>query len=148
MAAAEGLKAVHQVDNKVEAVDDKVQIINGKMKDVGDHVQQVDDRVLGLDDKVQQVSDDMGYQKRSTSNQLPIEHRGLRSLTGDQLRKDLRNWLSPPDPSVNYNLASDAHHEGTALWFIESNAFKTWKTSSSLLWIYGKRMFSSLCCLL
>src|SRR5260221_12500114 len=75
----------------------------------------------------------------------PIDHGGLYSLTGNQLRKDLRNWLSPPDPSVNYNLASDAHHEGTAVWFIESNAFKTWKTSSSLLWIYGKRMFSSPC---
>ena len=71
MAAAQGLKATHQVDNKVEAVDDKVQVINGKMKDVDDHVQQVDDKVQGVEDKVQQVSDDMGDQKRSISNHLP-----------------------------------------------------------------------------
>ena len=72
-------------------------------------------------------------------------HERSPALTGDQLRKDLKNWLSPPDPSVNYNTASDARHEGTALWFVESNAFKEWKESSSLLWIFGKRTFLSLC---
>ena len=65
-------------------------------------------------------------------------HEGLIALTGDQLRKDLRNWLSPPDPSVNYNTATDARHEGTAL---ACDAFKDWKMSNSLLWIYGKRAF-------
>jgi hypothetical protein len=58
--------------------------------------------------------------------------------------QDLRNWLSPPDPSVNYNTASDAHHEGTALWFIKGNAFKGWKESGSLLWLHGKRTSRSL----
>jgi len=61
------------------------------------------------------------------------------ALTGNQIRQELRNWLSPPDPSVNYNIASDAHHEGTALWFIEGNAFKEWKASGSFMWLYGKR---------
>ena len=136
MLAAQGLKTVHQVDSKVDAVNNKVQIINSKMTDV-------DDKVQGVEDKVQQVADDMGDQKRSTSNNpTPLITEAHFLFTGDQLRKDLRNWLSPPDPSVNYNIASDFHHEGSALWFIESNAFKTWKTSSSLLWIYGKRIFS------
>ena len=62
-AAAQGLKATHRVDHKVEAVDDKVQIINNKMKDV-------EDKVQGVEDKVHQVADDMGDQKRSTSNNL------------------------------------------------------------------------------
>ncbi|KAH9963684.1 hypothetical protein BJV74DRAFT_990889, partial [Russula compacta] len=56
----------------------------------------------------------------------------------DQIRRDLSKWLSPPDPSVNFNTATDSHHEGTALWFTESNAFKNWKSSSSFLWIHGK----------
>ena len=60
-------------------------------------------------------------------------------LTGNQIRQDLRNWLSPPDPSINFNTASDAHHEGTALWFIQGNTFADWKVSGSLLWIFGKR---------
>ena len=50
-------------------------------------------------------------------------------------------WLSPPDPSVNYNIARDAHHKGTALWFTESSTFGDWKESGSLLWIHGKRTF-------
>ena len=55
------------------------------------------------------------------------------------MRQDLRSWLSPPDPSINFNTASDAHHEGTALWFIQGQAFNNWKESGLLLWLHGKR---------
>jgi len=63
------------------------------------------------------------------------------ALTVDRLRKDLRNWLSPPDPSVNYDIASNACHEGTTLWFMACDTFKDWKASNSLLCIYGKCAF-------
>ena len=63
------------------------------------------------------------------------------ALVGKQIRQELRSWLTPPDPSINFNTASDAHHEGTALWFIQGNAFNHWKTSGSLLWLHGKRTF-------
>ncbi|KAH8976461.1 hypothetical protein EDB92DRAFT_1761220, partial [Lactarius akahatsu] len=56
----------------------------------------------------------------------------------NELRKDLRKWIAPPDPSVNYNTASDAHHEGTAAWCTKGNTLADWKTSGSLLWIHGK----------
>jgi hypothetical protein len=65
----------------------------------------------------------------------------LRSHVVLQLRKEAADWLSPPDPFVNYYSARDAHHKGTTAWFIESSTFKDWKESESLLWIYGKRMF-------
>ncbi|KAH9983391.1 hypothetical protein BJV74DRAFT_777147, partial [Russula compacta] len=52
----------------------------------------------------------------------------------DQIRRDLQKWLSPPDPSVNYNTASDSHHEGTATWFTESTTFADWKASGLFLW--------------
>ena len=207
MAAAQGLKATHEVDNKVQAVDDKVEAVENKVlgvdnrvqgvdnrvQDVGDKVHQVDDkvqdvdcRVQGVDDRVravddrvrdaddkidvlidsaqflchpathtvltffllggdklreeiQQVADDMDDQKRSWSQPLFAGYQSSLTFTGDQIRRDLRNWLSPPDPSVNYNIASDAHHEGTALWFTESNVFKNWKECGSFLWIHGKR---------
>ncbi|KAH9960741.1 hypothetical protein BJV74DRAFT_360668 [Russula compacta] len=103
MAVAQGLKATHDVDNKVQAVNGKIDVVI----DSGDKIRE----------EIQQVADD---QRR------------------DQIRRDLTNWLSPPDPSVNYNTASDAHHEGTALWFTQSNAFKNWKASGSFLWIHGK----------
>ncbi|KAH8999587.1 hypothetical protein EDB86DRAFT_2756367, partial [Lactarius hatsudake] len=50
----------------------------------------------------------------------------------------LRKWIAPSDPSVNYNTASDAHHEGTAAWCTKGSTFAEWKASGSLLWVHGK----------
>ena len=63
------------------------------------------------------------------------------SLTVNELRKDLRQWIAPPDPSVNFNTASDAHQEGTAAWCTEGSTLASWKASGSLLWIHGKRIY-------
>jgi len=54
------------------------------------------------------------------------------------LRKDLRKWITPPDPSVNYIAASDAHHKGTAAWCTSGKTVADWKSSGFLLWIHGK----------
>jgi hypothetical protein len=54
-------------------------------------------------------------------------------------REKLKNWLSPPDPSTNHNIACKAHHKGTTSWFFQGSIFKQWK-SSPLLWVHGKRM--------
>jgi hypothetical protein len=62
--------------------------------------------------------------------------------TGHELRRALREWLSPPDPSVNYNTALESRHEGTATWFTHGHTFANWKQSGSLLWIYGNRTLS------
>jgi hypothetical protein len=53
-------------------------------------------------------------------------------------REKLKNWLSPPDPSTNHNIARKAHHKGTTSWFFQGSIFRQWK-SSPLLWIHGKR---------
>jgi hypothetical protein len=60
-----------------------------------------------------------------------------------QLRESFHQWLSPPDPSINYNTARDAYHDGTAVWFTQGHTFQDWKTSSSgsLFWIHGKRTY-------
>ena len=60
------------------------------------------------------------------------------------MRQDIEKWLSPADPFINFNTANEAHHEGTAEWFSQSSAFKSWKECGSLLWIHGKRISSSL----
>jgi hypothetical protein len=74
-------------------------------------------------------------------NRIHAGHAGSIILTGNQLRQDLRRWLSPPDPSTNHNIACNAHHKGTATWFFEGRTYKEWKStgSDSLLWIHGKR---------
>src|SRR5712671_2259902 len=60
---------------------------------------------------------------------------------GDQLQRDVQRWLSPPDPSTNHDIVWKAHHNGTAAWFFETDVLREWRTTDSLLWIHGKRMF-------
>ena len=64
-------------------------------------------------------------------------------LTGNQLKQLLRSWLSPADPSTNHNIARKLQHEGTAVWFFQGSIFIEWKSTGSLLWVYGKRAFMS-----
>ena len=67
------------------------------------------------------------------------------TVSAEERRRLVRTsleWLSPPDPSTNQNLASKAQHDGTARWFFEGDISKEWKSKSSiapLLWIHGKR---------
>jgi hypothetical protein len=86
------------------------------------------------------VANQVSDLKRSSSSNLTINNPEiLTSLTGHELRKDLRKWIAPPDPSVNYNTASGAHHKGTAAWCTQGNTLAEWKISGTLLWIHGKR---------
>ncbi|KAH9957397.1 hypothetical protein BC827DRAFT_1138077 [Russula dissimulans] len=57
---------------------------------------------------------------------------------GDELQKSVRQWLSPPDPSINQNVACGVNHKMTATWFTEGVTYKIWKARGSLLWIRGK----------
>ena len=61
-------------------------------------------------------------------------------FTGKQFQRDVRSWLSPPDPSTNHNIAREDHLDGTSSWFIQGGTFNDWKEKGSLLWIYGKRI--------
>ncbi len=71
----------------------------------------------------------------------PFRCRDRWDLAGDQLKRDVEDWLSPPDPSTNHVFVSDARHDGTAAWFFKSERLKEWNARGSLLWIHGKRMF-------
>ena len=91
---------------------------------------------------VQQAVNDVDQVKRSWSrSHIDTECEGSIFVSGSQLRDDLRKWLSPPDPSTNHNIACDTRHKGTANWFFQGSIFKEWKSTGSLLWVHGKRMF-------
>ncbi|KAH9012832.1 hypothetical protein EDB83DRAFT_2189816, partial [Lactarius deliciosus] len=119
MAAAEVLAITRGIDDKVKDVGDKVK------DETGVAIQQVVNQLTNIN-------------RSSFSDLIAADHEKLTSLTGNELRKDLRKWVSPPDPSVNYNTASGAHHEGTATWCTKGNTVTDWKASGSLLWIHGK----------
>jgi len=115
MAAAQVLKATHTVDGT--------------------------GRVRGVADIAVSVENGVDRMERSWfPNRIHARHVVSIILTENQLRQDLRKWLSPPDPSTNHNIACNAHHKGTATWFFEGRTYRDWKSSSrSLLWIHGKR---------
>jgi hypothetical protein len=62
------------------------------------------------------------------------------------LQQDVRNWLSPPDPWKNHNLARESRHGGTGKWWIQGDTYAEWRSSgaNSLLWIHGKRQYFAL----
>ncbi|KAH8986713.1 hypothetical protein EDB92DRAFT_2105216, partial [Lactarius akahatsu] len=113
MAAAQILRLTHSVDDKVKVVDDKVTGVQYKLK--------------GVDDKMDTVLND-GVDTKAV----------LDDIKWNQLRDGLRRWVTPPDPSTNHNIACDIHYGGTAAWFFQGSIFAEWKSTGSLLWVYGK----------
>ncbi|OCK76482.1 ankyrin, partial [Lepidopterella palustris CBS 459.81] len=50
----------------------------------------------------------------------------------------IRQWLSAPEPSMNYQKALKQRQADTGLWFLESKQYTKWKTGTiSSLWLYG-----------
>ncbi|KAI0297633.1 hypothetical protein BC826DRAFT_1103332 [Russula brevipes] len=114
MATAEVLKTTRSVDKKVDRIDDKVN---------------------SVDDKVKVVLDD----GKETKEGLRQTASNLDQVQREQLRQDIRKWLSPPDPSTNHNTARNVQHEVKPTWFFDGGIYQEWKSSPSLLWIHGKR---------
>ena len=132
MAAAEQLKIAHSVEGKVTSVDERV-------KEVGSDVQSVSKKVQDVGQSIHGKLDDTN---RSSSLRFPAFHsERLDLFPGNLLRDNLLRWLSPSDPSTNHNIASKAHHHGTAQWFFQGAIFNEWKSTSSFLWVHGKRVF-------
>jgi hypothetical protein len=51
---------------------------------------------------------------------------------------EIHQWLSPPDPSANYQKALKQRQDATGLWFLEGEQYASWKTdAASLLLLYG-----------
>ena len=136
MATAENLRVTNRVDDKVDKVDDK-------MDKVDDKVDKVDDKVDKVDNKVTVLIDAADEEKRSYSDLISVDSLDLSILTESLLREKSQKWLVSPDPSTNHNIARKAHHKGTASWFFQSRICEQWKSSSSFLWIHGKRTFLS-----
>lgn len=64
--------------------------------------------------------------------------RGIQGLITDSHFRKLNKWLSPPDPSTNYNKALRQRYEGTSKWFLKTTVYSTWKTEgNSFLWLHG-----------
>jgi Cdc6-like AAA superfamily ATPase len=62
----------------------------------------------------------------------------VQNLKIEKKQEELRQWLSPPDPSINLNDASEKRSKGSGSWFLDGEAFSGWKVEkNSFLWLYG-----------
>lgn len=62
----------------------------------------------------------------------------VRSIQIDAHFDKVTNWLSPPDPSTNFNKARKQHHQGTGQWLLDNDTYCAWKTEpNSFLWLNG-----------
>jgi hypothetical protein len=118
MASAQLLKVTNAIDSEVREIADNVLVVDDRVAGVDDRVARVDERVAGVDDRVDRM------ERSWFPNLIHAGHAGSTILTGNQLRQDIRGWLSPRDPSTNHNIACNAHHEGTATWFFKGRTYK------------------------
>ena len=154
------------IDNRVAGVDERVAVVDDRLAGVDEHVADVVDQVAGVDervavvdkrvasvvdqvagvdDRVQQTANDVDQMKRLSSlNLTSTDYRDLPILSENQLRESVHKWLSPPDTSMNHNIACGTHHKKTATWFFEGSIFQEWKSTGSLLWVHGKRLLRPL----
>ncbi|KAK2601578.1 hypothetical protein QQS21_004896 [Conoideocrella luteorostrata] len=76
---------------------------------------------------VNEIRDNL-QQTRADIEVIGLEQRGGK----------IERWLSPPDPSTNYNNALKQRQEGSGLWFLNIDAFAKWKErQNSFLWLNG-----------
>ena len=78
--------------------------------------------------------------RSSSLDLISTEYRTLCIISECQLRESIHEWLSPPNPSTNHNIACGTHHKKTAAWFFGGENYRDWKSRGSLLWVYGKRV--------
>jgi hypothetical protein len=76
---------------------------------------------------------------RYSPNFFLVDHRDSNTRSGGKALEDAKKWLSPPDPSQNYNTLLGVHREGTTAWLFKNDTYKKWKSGGSLLWINGLR---------
>jgi Cdc6-like AAA superfamily ATPase len=53
--------------------------------------------------------------------------------------KEIRQWVSAPDPDLNFHKALDLRLDTTGNWLLTSDQYRKWKCNSkTFLWIHGK----------
>jgi hypothetical protein len=155
ITSAESLGATHTVADRVaEAeIDNRVRTIDEQVATVADGTQTILNRspreyltLIYLDgterkEATQQLARNVEQLKRLSSLCLINTYPHTCTLAENQLPvgEKVHEWLSPPDPSTNHDIACGTHHEGTATWFVQGSIFGEWMSTASLLWIHGKR---------
>ncbi|KAH9985036.1 hypothetical protein BJV74DRAFT_952202 [Russula compacta] len=161
MTVARTLEITHGIDSVVRDMDGNVKATKVVIEDIDDNVKSTQELMQGVSGNVtatQELIHGVDGKASATKALTEVISENVKAIEGvtrsvdhnvkatidvtnelkrNQLRGELRTWLSPPDPSINHNTASRTQHEGTASWFIQGSTFRDWKKDGSLLWIRG-----------
>jgi hypothetical protein len=62
----------------------------------------------------------------------------MKEVAFTKKHEEIYRWLSPLDPSANFNKALQQRQEGTGLWLLQSSPFTKWYSQQhSFLWLHG-----------
>lgn len=62
----------------------------------------------------------------------------VKTIQVDARFDKVMNWLSPPDPSTNFNIARELRHQRSGQWLLDSDTYSAWKAEpNSFLWLNG-----------
>lgn len=69
---------------------------------------------------------------------IPSQNAKTNNTARDARLSKIHQWLSAPDPSVNYQKALKQRQHNTGLWFLEGELYASWKIdAASCVWLYG-----------
>lgn len=62
----------------------------------------------------------------------------IQAIKEENFALRIKAWLSPTDPSTNFNHAKKIRHTGTGKWLLQSDSFVEWEHGARRhLWLYG-----------
>ncbi|KAN0141435.1 hypothetical protein V8E53_000680 [Lactarius tabidus] len=141
MAEVEILTIASRIDENIIQVEENLEGISEGVQSVHMIVKGIDGKLEGAQIDAQSAGREVGLINTGVTEvreKMQVVLNDVSDLNRNESRKDLRQWINPPDPSSNLRTASDNHHEGTATWCTEGKTFANWMASGSLLWIHGK----------
>ncbi|KAL6808739.1 pfs domain-containing protein [Trichoderma camerunense] len=87
-----------------------------------------------IEEAIQHISQEVAQMAESSRH----THTVVQTLETSDRLQELRRWLSPPNPSENYNNGIKQRHGDSGQWFLQSEEYSSWKSRpNSFLWLQG-----------
>lgn len=99
-----------------------------------------------LDEDISHIRENVSFALQvlqiQSNKQIQDESADIKSLVelirAHQISSALKDWLKPPDASINHNIACAKKHPGSGKWLTHGPAFTNWLTKKdSFIWLNG-----------
>ncbi|KAJ5623881.1 NACHT nucleoside triphosphatase, partial [Penicillium lagena] len=102
--------------------------------------------LLKLEEQISEIRENMSFaldvlqlKSHNQTQEGILEVKSLvERIRASHLSVTIRDWLLPPDASLNHNVACAKRHQSTGLWFVNGHHFANWLVErNSFLWLNG-----------